>query len=91
MAATTQPSNELAKKLSELLSGNSVDTSSNVPVFAKVTQFNHDPVLQKHTASTHFTPLVQGHRSRAADRDHGRLDDGYYDHSPPLAAERKKT
>ena len=77
-------------KLSELLSATVPSATKTVPIFSKVTQIAHDPVLQKHTAQTHFTPLVHGHRLRAADRDIGRHDDYYSDRSPSRASDRRK-
>ena len=84
------PNSDLMAKLSELLSATVPSATKTVPIFSKVTQIAHDPVLQKHTAQTHFTPLVHGHRPRAADRDIGRHDDYYSDRSPSRASDRRK-
>ena len=88
---SVDPHRQLSEQLFELLNRKSQTSTNTSPVFAKVSQIRHDPVLQKHTAETHFNPLVHGHRPRGSARDRG--DDYYSDHSPSRdyrTADRKR-
>ena len=84
-----------ADRLLALLTDQDSKDKSTAGIFRNVTKIPHDPVLQKHTTSTHFTPLVHGHRpllDRASVLD--RRDEYYDDRSPPRtdyrATERRK-
>ena len=81
---------DLSSKLVDLLSSSKPATVAS-PVFTKVFQIRHDPVLQRHVAETHFTPLLHGDRSRLQDR--GCNDASYRDQSPLFdsrSTERKR-
>ena len=88
---TESATDRLLKLISAKVDPVKTEPVLNSNVFQKVSQLPNNPVLQKHTAATHFTPLVHGHKPRSEARD--RRDD-YYDDLPPRdeyrAADRRK-
>ena len=82
-------------KLATLLAAYKSGETVSEPVgFHKVSKVTNDPVLHKHTAATHFTPLVHGHKPRESRVLEDRRDD-YYDDSndyrrPPSDRKRRR-